>query len=240
MHAPLFEPYTTPVNSMRGWNGGEIIHLGAEAEVSTGKWYGRDAIQKIRKPRGWRHPDLDKQLTNRRMTNEIKLTIWLSNNDAPVPAIWDVDLEEGKIIMEKVDGKPLIQILNEKQHDDITLKNVGKSIRILHRNAINHGDLSTNNIIITPQNNAYLIDLGLASRDYELEGYGVDLHVLHEIFRASHPSVDNAMELVLEGYVSLDNELGEPEKAPGGYPPKAQDVVKRLEQIMTRVRYHGG
>ena len=207
VHAPLFEPYTTPVNSMRGWNGGEIIHLGAEAEVSTGKWYGRDAIQKIRKPRGWRHPDLDKQLTNRRMTNEIKLTIWLSNNDAPVPAIWDVDLEEGKIIMEQIDGKPLIQILNEKQHDDITLKNVGKSIRILHRNAINHGDLSTNNIIITPQNNAYLIDLGLASRDYELEGYGVDLHVLHEIFRASHPSVENAMELVLEGYVSLDNEF---------------------------------
>ena len=174
------------------------------------------------------------------MTNEIKLTIWLSNNDAPVPAIWDVDLDEGKIIMEQIDGKPLIQILNEKQHDNITLKNVGESIRILHRNAINHGDLSTNNIIITPQNNAYLIDLGLASRDYELEGYGVDLHVLHEIFRASHPSVENAMELVLEGYVSLDNELGDPEKAPGGYPPKAQDVVKRLEQIMTRVRYHGG
>ena len=35
-------------------------------------------------------------------------------------------------------------------------------------------------------------------------------------------------------------ELGDPEKAPGGHPPKAKDVVKRLEQIMTRVRYHGG
>ncbi len=238
--APLFEPCTTPDLSMRGWTGGEIIHLGAEAEVSTGTWYGRAAIQKTRRPRGWRHPDLDKSLTNRRLTNEVKLTIWLSSNNAPVPAIWDVDLQEARIIMEKIEGRPLIDVLKDSSHDDDTLLNVGRSIRVLHRNAINHGDLSTNNIIITDDNKAIIIDLGLAVRDYELEGYGVDLHVLHEIFRASHPEIENAMELVLEGYESLDDELGDPDKAPGGYPPKASDVVKRLEQIMTRVRYHGG
>jgi len=240
VHALLFEPYTTPAFSMRGWEEGEIIHLGAEAEVMNGKWYGRDAIQKTRRPRGWRHPELDKSLTQRRMTNEVKLTISLSNIKAPVPAIWDVDLDEGRIIMEKIVGTPLINVLQNGLHDDDTLRNVGKSIRILHRNAINHGDLSTNNIIINNHNEAILIDLGLATIDYELEGYGVDLHVLHEIFRASHPSIENAMELVLEGYLSLDEELGHPDKAPGGYPPKAIDVVKRLEQIMTRVRYHGG
>ena len=240
VHAPLFEPYTTPVFSMRGWEEGEIIHLGAEAEVMNGRWYGRDAIQKTRRPRGWRHPELDKSLTQKRMTNEVKLTIWLSNIKAPVPAIWDVDLDEGRIIMEKIGGTPLINILQNGLHDDDTLRNVGRSIRVLHRNAINHGDLSTNNVIINNKNEAILIDLGLATRDYELEGYGVDLHVLHEIFRASHPSIENAMELVLEGYLSLDDELGHPDKAPGGYPPKAVDVVKRLEQIMTRVRYHGG
>ena len=240
VHAPLFEPYTTPVFSMRGWEEGEIIHLGAEAEVMNGRWYGRDAIQKTRRPRGWRHPELDKSLTQKRMTNEVKLTIWLSNIKAPVPAIWDVDLDEGRIIMEKIGGTPLINILQNDLHDDDTLRNVGRSIRGLHRNAINHGDLSTNNVIINNKNEAILIDLGLATRDYELEGYGVDLHVLHEIFRASHPSIENAKELVLEGYLSLDDELGYPDKAPGGYPPKAVDVVKRLEQIMTRVRYHGG
>ena len=36
---------------------------------------------------------------------------------------------------------------------------------------------------------AVLIDLGLSSREYELEGFGIDLHVLHEILRASHPDV---------------------------------------------------
>jgi Kae1-associated kinase Bud32 len=111
---------------------------------------------------------------------------------------------------------------------------------LFHRNAVNHGDLSTNNILITDEGDAVLIDLGLATREYELEGLGIDLHVLHEILRASHPDIQNAMDQVLEGYLELDNELGDAPEAPGGLPPSAKDVLKRLEQIMKRVRYHGG
>ena len=73
-----------------------------------------------------------------------------------------------------------------------------------------------------------------------MEGLGIDLHVLHEILRASHPDIQNAMDQVLEGYLELDNELGDAPEAPGGLPPSAKDVLKRLEQIMKRVRYHGG
>ena len=84
---------------MQAWSEGERLHLGAEAEVISGTWYGRPAVLKKRRPRGWRHPDLDASLTRKRMTNEIKLTIWLASRGAPVPAIWDVDIEESKIIM---------------------------------------------------------------------------------------------------------------------------------------------
>ena len=126
------------------------------------------------------------------------------------------------------------------QHDEELLINTGKAIRELHRNAVNHGDLSTNNILITNEGEVVLIDLGLSSREYDIEGFGIDLHVLHEILRASHPDVKGAMDLVLKGYVALDEELGKPEIAPGGMPPDAVDVVKRLNQIMMRVRYHGG
>ena len=225
---------------MEAWIGGERLHLGAEAEVISGSWHGRSAIMKKRRPRGWRHPDLDRSLTRKRMNNEVKLTIWLARRGAPVPAIWDVDIEESTIIMEKIQGKPLIEILHSKEHDEELLIKVGKSIRELHRNAVNHGDLSTNNILITDQRESVLIDLGRATREYELEGFGIDLHVLHEILRASHPDIKNAMDLVLKGYLALDVELGDPEPAPGGLPPNAEDVVKRLEQIMKRVRYHGG
>ena len=183
---------------------------------------------------------MDASLTRKRMVNEVKLTIWLARRGAPVPAIWDVDLEDSTIIMEKIEGRPLIEILNSNEHDEQLLIKVGKSIRELHRNAVNHGDLSTNNILINSQREAVLIDLGLATREYDLEGFGIDLHVLHEILRASHPGVKGAMDLVLKGYIALDEELGEPEAAPGGMPPTAEDVVKRLEQVMKRVRYHGG
>ena len=225
---------------MQAWSGGERLHLGAEAEVISGTWYGRPAVLKKRRPRGWRHPDLDASLTKKRMTNEIKLTIWLARRGAPVPAIWDVDIEESKIIMERIEGKPLIEILQSNEHDEKLLIDVGKAIRELHRNAVNHGDLSTNNILITNQREVVLIDLGLSSREYDLEGFGIDLHVLHEILRASHPDVKGAMDLVLRGYIALDEELGEPIAAPGGMPPSALEVTTRLNQIMMRVRYHGG
>lgn len=225
---------------MQAWAEGERLHVGAEAEVIAGRWHGRSAVLKKRRPRGWRHPDLDASLTKKRMTNEIKLTIWLASRGAPVPAIWDVDIEESKIIMEKIEGKPLIEILQSNEHDEKLLIDVGRAIRELHRNAVNHGDLSTNNILVTNKREVVLIDLGLSSREYDVEGFGIDLHVLHEILRASHPNVKGAMDLVLKGYVSLDEELGEPIAAPGGMPPDAVDVVKRLQQIMTRVRYHGG
>ena len=225
---------------MQAWSGGERLHLGAEAEVISGTWYGRPAVLKKRRPRGWRHPDLDASLTKKRMTNEIKLTIWLARRGAPVPAIWDVDIDESKIIMERIEGKPLIEILQSNEHDEKLLIDVGKAIRELHRNAVNHGDLSTNNILITNQREVVLIDLGLSSREYDLEGFGIDLHVLHEILRASHPEVKGAMDLVLKGYIALDEELGKPVAAPGGLPPSALEVTTRLNQIMMRVRYHGG
>ena len=225
---------------MQAWSGGERLHLGAEAEVISGTWHGRPAVLKKRRPRGWRHPDLDASLTKKRMTNEIKMTIWLARRGAPVPAIWDVDIDESKIIMERIEGKPLIEILQSNEHDEKLLIDVGKAIRELHRNAVNHGDLSTNNILITNQREVVLIDLGLSSREYDVEGFGIDLHVLHEILRASHPDVKGAMDLVLKGYVALDEELGEPIAAPGGMPPSALEVTTRLNQIMMRVRYHGG
>ena len=67
---------------MEAWVGGERLHLGAEAEVISGSWFGRPAILKKRRLRGWRHPDLDRALTSKRMTNEVKLTIWLAEKGA--------------------------------------------------------------------------------------------------------------------------------------------------------------
>ena len=44
-----------------------------------GDWMGKDAVVKIRKPRSWRHPDLEKRLGFRRMQSEVRLLIRLHN-----------------------------------------------------------------------------------------------------------------------------------------------------------------
>lgn len=219
------------------------LHLGAEAEVWSGHWMGKPAVRKLRRDRAWRHPDLEKRLGYRRMLSEARILIRLKGSGLPVPAIWDVDLDNGRIVMEKIDGKPLIEVLRD---DSMTteqiqkaLFNTGIAVRMLHRLAVTHGDLSTNNILIDNECNAALIDFGLSAVEYEVERFGIDLHVMDEILGASHPNVDNAIDVFLEGYRMCDDNLGPTEELSGGKPPAAKEVLKRLDDVRSRVRYHG-
>lgn len=225
---------------MKAWIAGELLHVGAEARVTAGEWYCLPAVHKQRQSRLWRHRDLDRKLTKRRMNNEAKLMIKLHRKGVPLPAVYDVDTATGVMIVEMIEGKPLIEVLATRQDHSQLLQGVGRAIRKLHREAVTHGDLSTNNIIITPEGEAILIDLGLANQEYEMEGFGIDLHVMHEILRASHPDVENGMDNVIAGYEAVDDELGKPDSAAGGQVPDAKTCVKRLQTIKQRVRYHGG
>ena len=143
------------------------LHLGAEAEVWSGTWMGRPAVRKHRRSRAWRHPDLEKRLGYRRMLSEARILIRIKGAGLPVPAVWDVDLESRRIIMEKMNGRPLIEMLRDENvsQEEIhkALHNSGCAVRMLHRMAVTHGDLSTNNILIDEDCNAFLIDFGLSA-----------------------------------------------------------------------------
>ena len=221
----------------------ERLHLGAEAEVWAGTWMGLDAVRKLRRPRKWRHPDLDIRLGYRRMMSESRLLIRLKRRGVNVPAVWDLDPESGRIILERMPGLPLIEILRSDEYSqdfiDMALRNTGALIRRLHREAITHGDLSTNNILVDEQFNASLVDFGLATIDYEVERFGIDLHVIDEILGASHPSIEDGIEIFLKGYIEEESRLGTAEEQSGGVVPSAQSVMNRLEQVRSRVRYHG-
>ena len=219
------------------------LHLGAEAEVWSGLWMGKPAVRKLRRNRAWRHPDLEKRLGYRRMLSEARVLIRIKNSGLPVPAIWDVDLENGRIVMEKMGGRPLIEVLRDqsltRQQIDKALFNTGASVRLLHRLAVTHGDLSTNNILIDEDFNAALIDFGLSAVEYEVERFGIDLHVMDEILGASHPNIDNAIDVFLDGYQECDANEGPTLELSGGKPPAAIEVIKRLDDVRSRVRYHG-
>ena len=219
------------------------LHLGAEAEVWSGTWMGRPAVRKHRRSRAWRHPDLEKRLGYRRMLSEARILIRIKGVGLPVPAVWDVDLESGRIIMEKMNGRPLIEMLRDKNvaQDEIhkALHNSGCAVRLLHRMAVTHGDLSTNNILIDEDCNAFLIDFGLSAVEYEVERFGIDLHVMDEILGASHPNIADGIDIFLAGYQQCDDDQGPLEELSGGMPPVAKDVLKRLDDVRSRVRYHG-
>jgi len=221
----------------------ERLHLGAEAEVWSGLWMGRQAVRKIRRKRGWRHPNLEKRLGFRRLLSEARLLIRARRVGLEVPAIWDVDLDKGILVMEMLPGRPLIELLrDENSTQDLirnSLYNSGALVRRLHRLAITHGDLSTNNILIDDDLSAHLVDFGLASIDYEVERFGIDLHVIDEILGASHPSIEGGIDIFLEGYLDEESRLGPAKEQTGGVVPSADAVMKRLEQVRSRVRYHG-
>jgi hypothetical protein len=60
---------------------------------------------------------------------------------------------------------------------------------------------------------------------------------LHEILGASHPSIENAMQILLTGYQSIDIEGKKLIMTGGGVLPTCKQIIKRYEDIITRVRY---
>ena len=221
------------------WKDEGRIHLGAEAEVRAGFWLGIPAVKKIRMKRTWRHPDLDHLLTRRRLDAECRSLRRLVGCGIRIPSILQLDRNTFTMVMSKVDGEPLIDVLRAGISDDEIFSEVGRVIRTMHRVGIVHGDLSTNNILWQHGGTPALVDLGLSRVSTEVEQFGIDLHVLEEILSASNPEYDGAMMMVESGYLSQDIDEGSVEDSSGGPLPSAAQVIKRLQDIRTRVRYHG-
>ncbi len=204
------------------WIGAEMLHRGAEAVVHAGTWMGRDAVLKQRDPRTWRHPDLDARLTKSRMSAEIRLLRRLHLSGSPVPELLATDVSAGWMITSRMPGGPLFDHLRG-DGDSEMLEELGAIIRQIHAAGISHGDLTTHNILWDAKDGLSIIDFGLSQITDDLEPMGLDLQVLNECLKASHPSIEGAIDRVISGYLTQ-----------GG-----KDVVARFNDIRGRVRYHG-
>lgn len=103
------------------------------------------------------------------------------------------------------------------------LEELGATIRRIHSNDISHGDLTTHNILWDDENGLSIIDFGLSQITDDIEPLGLDLQVLNECLKASHPDIEGAIDRVISGYLSE-----------GG-----KQVIVRFNDIRGRVRYHG-
>ncbi len=225
---------------MQVWIEDEKLHEGAEAIVTSGQWLGKPAIKKFRRPRAWRHPELDSRLIKSRLGSEVRTLLKLQQLGFYCPSIYHLDLKNGIIHMEKIPGNTLVEELRSNlpiKNSEKIFSDLGKILRELHLCATTHGDLTTTNMILN-ENKLALIDYGLSQSTFEVESYGLDFHVLYECLQATHPNYPDAMNQVIDSYLQCKSSQSDL-KFEGGIIPQAKEVVSRFNQIKGRVRYHG-
>ncbi len=203
----------------------KIIYRGAEAEIISSKYLGSDVIEKRRVKKKYRIKEIDDRLISSRTKEEAKLIIQARKSGVSVPIIYDIDLDQGIIRMQNLEGrrvKDILDKINEEQRKKLC-KKIGKNIALLHKNDIIHGDITTSNMILL-DDHVYFIDFGLGEINTEVEAKGVDLHVLMEALESTHSKYSNCFDYVFEGYKEIMKD-------------KANFVKKKIDEIVKRGRY---
>ena len=234
IHSPEFRPEGGG-GVLQAWEEGELIHVGAEAAVSSGLFLGLPAVRKVRRSRAYRNPKLDRRLTKHRMTTEARLLARLSNHNLPIPNLLAFEESSGVLIQTLMPGQQLANLLRAGSEAEEMLTKSGEMIRKLHSLGAVHGDLTTSNILWDGGSGVSLIDFGLSMWTTEVERMGLDLQVLSECLSASHPEYENALDWVFAGYSNATDLEYEGSDSP---PPEAGEVLKRYDVIRSRVRYH--
>jgi len=146
----------------------------------------------------------------------------------PTPIIYMVDPVDATIIMEFVEGKQVKQILNDLSAEErVNLcVHIGELIGRLHKNGIIHGDLTTSNMILTPNGRVVFVDFGLSELSEEIEARGVDLHLMKRALMSTHHAyADECFEALIKGYSKV---MGE---------KIAKKELEKIGEIEMRGRY---
>ena len=201
--------------------------MGAEASlyrVKGAETFGEETIvEKVRLPKRYRSKELDERMSVERIRMESKLMSEARSFGVAVPVIFDIDVAGRRIVMEFIEGKMAKDLINSDYRTKNALcRKIGFNIGILHKNGVIHGDLTTSNMILS-EGRLYFIDFSLGFKSDEVEHKGVDLHLLNEAFKSSHPTEDGLFKTALRGYREAY--------------PDAEKVIKKMSEIEKRGRY---
>ncbi len=199
----------------------ELIRQGAEAKLFKAKFEGKAALLKKRVPKGYRNRQLDDRLRGIRTTREANLLRKARSLGVKTPLVYEVDKKRKEIVMQFVEGPRLKDVLGKK---NLSLcKRVGEAIALMHENGLIHGDLTTSNVMVKGKD-IFFIDFGLGKQSKKLEDKAVDLLVFKKTFEATHVELmPHGWEKIVSGYLQA-----------GG----AQEIVKQMQKVEQRVRYH--
>ena len=187
------------------------IARGAEAVL----YLADNRVVKKRITKSYRHPELDAELRKSRSRREAKVM-----RELPVKGPVLLKNDDETIEMGYVKGKKVAEILDEKPE---IAKQIGEYVAVLHDKNIIHGDLTTSNIMLTPEDELVLIDFGLSFYSDKIEDKAVDIHLFKEALESKHFRVEKkAYEQFLKGYRTSKQH---------------QTVLERLKKVEERGRY---
>jgi Kae1-associated kinase Bud32 len=199
----------------------KIIKRGAEAIL----YLENNNLVKERLKKNYRLKEIDEKLRKSRTRKEARLLLEAKRAGVEAPNVISVDENEFKIAMDFLDGKRLKEFLNETDDEnrERIAEEIGKSIGLLHKNGIIHGDLTTSNMILK-DDKIFLIDFGLGDFSKRVENQAVDLSVLKEAFKSTHFKHLNLLwESFIKGYKQTNDNFNK--------------VLDTLNDIEKRGRY---
>ncbi len=199
----------------------KLIQQGAEAKIFLDEK--NNQIIKDRISKSYRIPELDKNIIKQRTKAETKLLTKSSKIiNSPLP---ENSRELNIIRMPYISGEKISESLNNfplrKQIEII--KNIGKSVSLLHKSDLIHGDLTTSNMILKDKG-IFIIDFGLGYISKKIEDKAVDLHLLKQALEAKH--FQNWKVLFEQFQDSYSKEY-----------PESKKIFERMVAIEKRGRY---
>ncbi len=185
-----------------------LIKRGAEADIYLVEWYGRKAVSKVRVPKQYMHPLLDKEIRRKRTLHEAEMLNMAKRARVTTPLIYFVDPSNAEIIMQYIEGYTVKDLISKVSINDPLLRQVLREMGIysarLHARDIVHGDLTTSNFILHPSNRLVLIDFGLAFYSSRVEDKAVDIRLIKEVMSSAHADIfDEVFRLFMDGYASI-------------------------------------
>ncbi len=214
-----------------GWEPGRRLAQGAEAVLDAGLYLGREAVLKERRPKGYRHPDLEEAIRAHRTRAEARALREARSAGVRTPAVLDVEPEEGRLVMERVRGPTVRAAFDGLTPGDRArvARALGGALGALHRAGMVHGDPTTSNFIVEHLREGEpvvlaMLDISLGGRAEGVEERGVDLRLLSEAFGSTHHVHADMFDLVMEAYALA-------------FPEGAAEAMERMDAIAARGRY---
>ncbi len=208
-----------------------MIYKGGEASLFYGHWFGRRVIFKCRFPKEYRLEALDKKIRIERTLSEGRALISIKDYGVNVPPVYEIDIQNSTIVMKYIEGQKLKTILRdlslEKKFN--YFNRIGSYIAILHKNGHIHGDITTSNLIVTKEEEIFLIDFGLHAYSDTIEDKSVDLHLFKRVLISSHgKNFEICFNAFLNGYRSEYKQVNKQE---------CNQIIKNINAIESRGRY---